>query len=638
MKKFFYSIAILLILTINAQTDDIINEVPLIPRTELFGNPKKSTLRLSPNGKYLSYLANGNTEETKNILNIWVKKFTKNNDKQLTFDTQRPIRTYYWNYESNQILYLQDKNGDENWLLYGTDIKTGKTICYTPFENVQVRIVKYNKKQADKLLISINKDNPQLHDVYLLNLLTREISLVEKNSGKISSWVADNNLNIKCCLKETKDGGNKLLIKKNNEWTELIKWNNEDKDSSRVVCFDKDGKTLYLLDSRNSNTSKLKIFHIDTGNFKDIIHDSTFDISDISKNPDTYDIEAVIFNKDYIEWVILDPNFEKIYKKIREIDEGNLHIINRDLNQENWLICFEKDINSGSYYIYNTKTDKSRFLLNIRPELKNYDLSQTTPIEIESRDRLTLKGYLTIPAKKEPKNLPLILRVHGGPWTRDSWGYNPEVQWLANRGYAVLQINYRGSTGFGKSFISAGNKEWGRKMHNDLIDAVNWAIEKGIANPEKIAIYGGSYGGYAALAGAAFTPDVFCCAVDIVGVSNLLTLLNSIPAYWEVFRKDLYQKIGNPQTEEELLKERSPLFSADKIKIPLLIAQGAHDPRVKQAESEQIVNALKEKGLQYEYLLFEDEGHGFAKEENKMTFYKATEKFLAKHLGGRFEE
>ena len=325
------------------------------------------------------------------------------------------------------------------------------------------------------------------------------------------------------------------------------------------------------------------------------------------------------------------------FDNIGGIHQGDFFIISRDNADTTWVVAFTVDNGPVPFYAYDRKSQKATFLFDNQPELNKYTLATIEPISFTSRDGLTIHGYLTLPQGEQKTDLPMVLNVHGGPWGRDAWGYRPDAQWFANRGYACLQVNFRGSTGYGKNFLNAGDREWGRNMHNDLVDAVQWAIDKGITDPKKVAIFGGSYGGYAALVGATFTPDLFCCAVDIVGPSNLNTLIRTIPPYWSTFRATFHKRVGNPDTEEEFLNSRSPLFRVDQIKIPILIGQGANDPRVKQAESEQIVEAMKSKGIDYEYMLFPDEGHGFAKPENRLKFYAAAEKFLAKYLGGRYE-
>jgi len=393
-----------------------------------------------------------------------------------------------------------------------------------------------------------------------------------------------------------------------------------------------------LLDSRNANTGRLVRLNLATNDLRVMAEDPHYDISNALIHPDTHEVQAIAFNKDRVEWVVLDQSIEQDFQRIRSIHRGDFSIVSRDDADTTWILAFTIDNGPILFYSYDRKTQVATFLFENQPELSKHTLAETKPISFTSRDGLTIHGYLTLPTSEEPiGRVPLVLNVHGGPWSRNTWGYNPLAQWFANRDYACLQINFRGSTGYGKDFLNAGNHEWGRNMHNDLVDGVNWAIQAGIADQQKIAIFGGSYGGYAALVGATFTPDLFRCAVDIVGPSNLLTLVRSFPPYWAAFMGVWHKRVGNPDTEEEFLKSRSPLFKVDQIKIPLLIGQGANDPRVKQAESEQIVEAMKSKGIDYEYMLFPDEGHGFAKPENRLKFYAAAEKFLAQYLGGRYE-
>jgi len=377
---------------------------------------------------------------------------------------------------------------------------------------------------------------------------------------------------------------------------------------------------------------------IATQNIEVIAEDSQYDISGVMIHPDTYEVQAVSFYRARNEWTVLDESIKGDFEAIAKLDQGDFFIYNRDNADDTWLVAFTKDNGSVPFYAFDRKRQKGTFLFDHQPDLNNYTLAPMKPISFTSRDGLTIYGYITHPPGKDRANLSMVLNVHGGPWGRDGWGYHPEAQWLANRGYACLQVNFRGSTGYGKEFLNAGNKEWGGKMHHDLVDAVNWAVEEGIADPKKVAIFGWSYGGYAALVGATFTPNLFCCAVDGVGISNLITWIKTVPPYWTILLAMLHKRVGNPDTEEEFLKSRSPLFKVNQIKIPILIAQGANDPRVKQAESEQIVEAMKKKGIEYEYMLFPDEGHGFVKPENRLKFYAAAEKFLAKHLGGRYEE
>ncbi len=609
--------------------------VELIPREILFGNPVKTSPQISPDGTMMAYLAPVN-----NVLNVWVGKIGSDDYEPVTKDTDRGVRFYFWAADNKHIMYIQDKGGDENWRLYATNLETRETRDLTPYENVQVQIVDRDKHFPNELLIGMNKENPQVHDVYHLDLVSGELSLVAKNPGNFLGWVSDTNFKVRGALAATPDGGTELMVRENEQadWRKLIIWNPDDALTSAPVGFTKDGQSLYLEDSRNVNASRLVKMNIATGEISKIAEDPQYDVGSVMIHPDTYEVQAVAFNKDRVEWVVLDQSIKQDFDNIRDIHRGDFGIISRDNADATWILAFTVDNGPVPFYAYDRRARKASFLFDNQPDLNKYTLATMEPISFTSRDGMTVHGYLTLPPGKGRTNLPTVLDVHGGPWGRDAWGYNPEGQWFANRGYACLQVNFRGSTGYGKDFLNAGDKEWGRDMHNDLVDAVHWAIEQGIADPQKVAIYGGSYGGYAALLGATFTPDLFCCAVDIVGPSNLITLIRTIPPYWSTFLATFHKRVGNPDTEEEFLKSRSPLFKVDQIKIPMLIAQGANDPRVKQAESEQIVNAMKSKGIDYEYMLFPDEGHGFAKPENRLKFYAVAEKFLAKHLGGRYQE
>jgi dipeptidyl aminopeptidase/acylaminoacyl peptidase len=611
------------------------SEPRLIPRSVLFGNPVKTNPQISPDGKRMAYLA-----PVDQVLNVWVGTVGKEDYKPVTQDRDRGIRIYFWAEDNRHILYLQDVGGNENWRLYAVNLETGETKELTPFENVQVQIVAHNKHHPHELLIGMNKENPQVHDVYHLDLTSGELRMVAKNPGQVADWVTDINLKVRGAMVSTPEGGFELMVREDEqaEWKKLISWDPDDSLNSGPIGFSKDGRFIYLKDSRGVNAGRLVKMEIDTGRTEVIVEDPQYDVNTVVIHPDTYEIQMVSFTKARTEWVILDPSIREDIEAISNLHPGDFFLINRDHADTTWLIGFTVDTGAVPFYAFDRKTRKGTFLFYHRPDLNDYTLAPMEPISFKARDGMTIHGYITFPPGKERKNLPMVLNVHGGPWARDTWGYNPEAQWLANRGYICLQVNFRGSTGYGKDFLNAGDREWGAKMHDDLVDAVHWAVEQGFADPKKVAIYGGSYGGYAALVGATFTPDLFRCAIDVVGPSNLITLIKTIPPYWSTFLATFYKRVGNPETEEEFLKSRSPLFKVDQIKIPILIAQGANDPRVKQSESEQIVAAMKSKGIDYEYLLFPDEGHGFAKPENRIKFYAAAEKFLARHLGGRFEE
>jgi len=608
--------------------------VPLIPRDVLFGNPDKASPRLSPDGKRMAYLAPVN-----NVLNVWVKTVGKEDDQPITSDTVRGIRVFFWAWDNQHIMYLQDVGGNENWRLYGVNLENKEFKDWTPYENVQVRVIAHEKDYPHEILLGLNKENPKAHDVYHLDLLTGDLKLIAKNPGDYDDWLIDSHLKVRGASFSRPDGGFDLLIEKapNTPFEKILSWAYEDSLNSGAVDFSKDGKYLYLKDSRNANAGKLVKLEIATGKTQILAEDPTYDVSGIMVQPDTREIQAVSFERARSEWQILDPSIKKDMKNLKKLNPGDFSIVSRDSADQTWLVAYNNDNQPVAYYTYNRKSGKATFLFYNRKALTKYTLAPMEPISYQSRDGLTINGYITFPLNQTKKNLPMVVNVHGGPWVRDSWGYDPEAQWFANRGYVCLQVNYRGSTGYGKSFVNAGDKEWAGKMHDDVIDGVNWAIAKGYADKERISIYGGSYGGYAALVGATFTPDVFKCAVDIVGPSNLITLIHSVPPYWSTFLANMKRRVGDPDKEVDFLKSRSPLFKVDNIKIPILIGQGANDPRVKQAEAEQIVDAMKKKGLAYEYMLFPDEGHGFARPENRLKFYAAAEKFLAKHLGGRFE-
>lgn len=619
-------------------TDSVVqSESSLIPRSLLFGNPEKAFPSLSSTGTKLAYLA----PDKNNVLNVYVKDLSKESaDKQVTTDTTRGIRTYMWTGEDS-ILYLQDKGGDENWHIFKTDLSTGITEDLTPFEGITADIVDYNPHFPDQILIQMNRRDPSLHDVYRLNLKSGELLLDTENSGQVIEWITDNHLCVRASAAMDSQGNTLISVRENTTapWNQILKIDPSELDTS-VAGFTEDGNSLYCLTSIDSDTVRLIKWEIESGKYTVVAENPNYDLSSVQINPLTYRLEAVGYEGEKYKTLILDPeiaaDFEWLEKQT-SLSDGSIYLVSRDLKNRTWIIGVMSDIRSTSYYLFRREDKSLKFLFSPKPELENHALSSMKPISFTARDGMKIYGYLTLPARKDPKNLPLVLDVHGGPWARDSWKYNPEVQWLADRGYAVLQINFRGSKGYGKRYLNAGNREWGRKMHFDLLDGKQWAIDAGIADPEKVAIYGGSYGGYATLAALAFTPEEFCCGVDIVGPSNLLTLMQTLPAYWTPMKAWMDLHVGCIDTEPDFLRECSPLFKADRIKRPLLIAQGANDPRVKQAESDQIVEAMRKNHLPVTYLLFKDEGHGFAVPQNRMKFYAAAEEFLSRHLGGSVE-
>lgn len=608
---------------------------PLIPREVLFGNPTKANPQLAPDGTRMAYLA-----PVDDVLNVWVGDVDGNDYRPVTKDRERGVRVYFWSFDGESIYYLQDVGGDEDWSLYATNVRTTHTEHLTPFDGVQVQILAYRKQFPDEMIVALNRDDPAKHDAYHLDLATRELQKVAENPGTITTWVIDAQLQVRCAVAATDDGGFDLLVRKTitDDWTTIVQWDAEDGLGSGPLGFTEDGTALYLADSRNANAARLVKLDIAGGAVDVLAEDPDHDVSDAVIHPDTRAIQAVAFARARLDWVVLDETVADDFAAIATLSPGDFSLQGRTSADDRWLVGFDRDMESVSFYTFDRATKQGRFLFHTRPELAAAVLAPMEPIAFTARDGLTVHGYLTRPPGSGDAPLPMVLDVHGGPWHRDTWGYDPEAQWLANRGYACLQVNFRGSTGYGKAFLNAGDREWGGRMHDDLIDAVEFAVQQGWAIRDRIAIYGGSYGGYAALVGATFTPEVFRCAVDIVGPSNLLSFIETVPAYWESFLEMLYRRVGHPEKDEAFLRERSPLFHVDKIRIPMLIAQGANDPRVKQSESEQIVQAMREKNIDHEYMLFPDEGHGFAKPENRLRFYAAAEKFLAKHLGGRSED
>jgi dipeptidyl aminopeptidase/acylaminoacyl peptidase len=557
----------------------------------------------------------------------------------VTDDTDRGIRSYTWARDGRHLLYAQDTGGDENWRLYDVDMQTLARRDLTPFEGVQARIIATRKIHRDEVLVGINKDNPQLHDVYRLDLPTGELTKLIDNPG-YAGWLADEDMVVRGAIAPLPDGGYDMLVRDDadSEWRTLLRIPADDAAVSGPLAFTGDGKSLVAISSVGANTGRLVRIDLATGEERVVFEDPEADVTGAMLHPDTREPQVAVVVKDRAEYHVLDPAVQADLDAVRALHAGDPSLVGRDEADATWLIAFDNDATPVRYYAYDRASRTASVLFDSRPEMLRYQLATMEPFAFTARDGLTVHGYVTFPPGGGRSALPAVLDVHGGPTVRDEWGWNPEAQWLANRGYLCIQVNYRGSTGYGKAFVNAGDREWGGKMHDDLIDAVRYVAAQGWADPDRTAIYGGSYGGYAALVGAAFTPDVFRCAVDIVGPSNLKTLLETIPAYWAPARAELYKRVGNPETDQEFLWSRSPLSRARDIRIPLLIAQGANDPRVKQAESEQIVAALAEAGIDYEYMLFPDEGHGFAKPENRLKFYAAAERFLAKYLGGRFEE
>jgi dipeptidyl aminopeptidase/acylaminoacyl peptidase len=614
----------------------------LIPRKLLFGNPDKAGAKISPDGKHLSFLAPVN-----GVLNVWVAPVDDlAAAKAITHDKKRGIRSYFWAYNSKHILYVQDANGDEDFHIYRADLDGQQDHDLTPLKKVRAQIQDVSHKFPGEILIGLNDRNPQFHDVYRLNLDTGKRELVQKNDG-FTGFITDDDYRVRFATKYAADGGNLILAPDGSGgWKDFVKVPMEDSLTTNIVGFDKSGDVAYLIDSRGRDTGAFTTLDLKTGKETVVAADPRADVGGAMIHPTKRTIEAISFTYERTHWKFLDPAAEAEYQKLAKVADGDITVASRTLDDQTWVIAFLLDNGPVRYYLYDRGTGKTRFLFTDRKELEGQPLVKMHPQIVKTRDDLSLVCYLTLPpgsdaaGKGRPAQpVPLVLDVHGGPWGRDRWGLDPYHQLFANRGYAVLSVNFRGSTGFGKKFLNAGNREWAGKMHHDLIDAVEWALHEKIAQPGKVAIFGGSYGGYATLVGLTFTPETFACGVDIVGPSNIVTLLNTIPAYWAPAMQLFKDRVGDHTTAEgkKFLEERSPLTHVAKIRRPLLIGQGANDPRVKQSESDQIVKAMQEHKIPVTYVLFPDEGHGFARPANRLAFNAVTEAFLAVHLGGRFE-
>jgi dipeptidyl aminopeptidase/acylaminoacyl peptidase len=607
--------------------------IPLIPLEVLFGNPERVSPQISPDGSRMAYIA-----PDEGVLNVWVGTTGKGDYRPVTRDRDRGIRYFLWAHDNRHLLYIQDQGGDENWRVYTVDLDTGEVRDRTPFEGVQARIEAHSKHFPHEVLIGLNKENPELHDVWRLDLRTGELTKRVTNPG-FAGLVNDRQFQVRAAIAIRPDGGQDVHVRdaEDAEWRTALSFDPDDALASSVAGFTGDGKALFLISSKEANTARLVRFDIATGEQMVLAGDPGYDVSGVAFHPDTHEPLWADVLKERVHRVVLDPSVAGDLEALAGVQDGDFEIIGRDHSDRTWLAAYTTDDGPVSYYSFDRDTKAATFLFDHRPVLRGFKLAKMEPFSFTSRDGLTVHGYVTFPPGVERRDLPAVLNVHGGPWGRDAWRFDPHAQFFANRGYLCVQVNFRGSTGYGKEFLNAGDREWGARMHDDLIDAVEYVVAQGWADRERIAIFGGSYGGYAALVGATFTPDVFACAVDIVGPSSLKTLIETVPPYWQPGIALLHTRVGNPETDEEFLWSRSPLSKVDQIKIPMLIAQGANDPRVKQAESEQIVAAMKQKGIDHEYMLFPDEGHGFAKPENRLKFYAVAEKFLAKHLGGRAE-
>jgi len=602
-------------------------QVRQVPLKDFFKNPEKTGYQISPDGNYFSYLTSW-----ENRLNVFVQKVGSDDVVRVTSATERDITGYFWK-GNNKIMYLQDKAGDENFKLYSVNKDGSDLRLLSPEDKVRTEIVDDLEEIDDYMLVTMNERNPQAFDVYRINVNTGERKMIAENPGNIMSWMTDHDGKLRVAI--ASDGVNTVMLYReteNDAFKEVLTTNF--RESVEPLFFTFDNKSLYASSNLGRDKSAIVKFNIANGKELEMLYENPdVDVSGLSYSKNRKVLTAISYVKDKREMKFLDAIAEKRYDRLKkELGDYEVVIAGANKNENKFLVRTYSDRSLGTYYFYDQSNDKLSKIADVSPWINEKELAVQKPVSYTSRDGLTINGYLTLPVGVEPKNLPVVMNIHGGPWARDNWGFNPEVQFLVNRGYAVLQVNYRGSTGYGRKFWEASFREWGKKMQDDVSDGVKWLISEGIANPKKVGIYGGSYGGYATLAGLTFSPELYACGVDYVGVSNLFTFMKTIPPYWEPFRKMMYEMVGNPETDSALFVAASPVFHVDKIVAPLFVAQGKMDPRVNIAESDQMVEAMKKRGIDVEYLVKDNEGHGFRNQENRFDFYGSMEKFLAKHL------
>ena len=598
---------------------------PQIPLRDFFRNPELSSLELSPDGKQVAFLA-----PVERRLNLFVQEVSGENPRQVTDVRDRDIGGYFWK-NANTLIYLKDDGGDENYHLYAVDIVSGQTRDLTPFPGVRSGIVDDLEDIEDEVLIDMNQRRLDVFDVYRLNVKTGEMTLVAENPGNYIGYLTDHAGKVRVALAKDAEQNRNILLYRDTEQQEFRPIITTGfKDQVSPYFFSADNRHLYATSNIGRDRKALVLIDPATGKeIQTMFAHPEVDVGGAGWSRLRKVLTSVGYTTDKSHRHFFDDKIRKIYATLeKQLPGYEVALTSIDKAEEQFVVRTYSDKSRGAYYLFNAKTGALKKWRELSPWLNEQDMADMRPISFKSRDGLTIHGYLTLPKGKEARNLPVVVNPHGGPWVRDTWGFNSEVQLLANRGFAVLQMNYRGSTGYGRAFWEAGFKQWGRKMQDDITDGVEWLIKQGIADPKRVAIYGGSYGGYAVLAGLAFTPEVYACGIDYVGVSNIFTLMKTIPPYWKPLMAEFYEKVGHPEKDEELLRSVSPVFHADKIKVPLFIAQGARDPRVNKAESDQMVAALAARGVKVEYMVKDNEGHGFRNEENRFEFYEAMEKFL----------
>ena len=603
---------------------------PLLPMEEFFRNPDTASYAISPDGTRLAF-----ARPWERRMNVYVRDLATGDERRITSATERSIAGFFWK-GNDRIVYVQDSGGDENYHIYLADIKGGEHRDLTPFEGVRAGVVDDLEEDPAHMLIEMNRRDPEVFDVFRCELATGELTQIAENPGNITGWMTDHDGRLRIAM--VTDGVNSTLLYRTSEdqdFKELI--TTDFRDSFTPLMFAYDNKILYVASNLSRDKEAIYTFDPEANKTLDLVYEHPeVDVSGLMHSKKRKLITGVSYTTDKPHRHYFDEDSRKLRETLEAFFPGHeVSFTDTDDDEMRFIVRTWNDRTRGTYYLYDRKSEALEKLADISPWLKEEDMAPMEPITFQARDGLTIRGYLTLPVGVESRDLPLVVIPHGGPSAREYWGFDSEAQFLANRGAAVLQVNFRGSTGYGKAFWTAGFKQWGRAMQDDVTDGVRWAVAQGVADPKRLAIYGGSYGGYAALAGATFTPDLYACAVSYVGPSNIFTLLETIPPYWKPLLDMEYEMIGDPSADKELLTAVSPVFHADKIKIPLFVAQGANDPRVNKAESDQIVEAVRKAGKDVVYMVKDNEGHGFSNEENRFDFYRQLEEFFRKHLGLR---
>ena len=608
----------------------------IIPLSVLMEGSGRVTVRLSPDGSRISYLSALN-----GVRNIFVEEIGGGNARPVTRETEMGIKSYVWAMNGRQILYVYDRSGMDNWRLYGVDVTTGETRDYTPRDGLKVEIIGLDKRFPDQIVIAMSGGGEPSFDAYRLDLATGELTLAVKNPGGAVRGIVDAQLFVRGAVATREDGGFDFLVRSDaaSPWRVVRSWSFEEMDTSGPLLFSPDGLSAYCYDARGANTTRLVRLSLVDTSVTVIAEDPQFDVSMTVFDNDTAEPRLVSFDRERTDWVALVDKDRQALEDLRRVDpEAELNFVGSDTANTRWLVALVRDDGPNAYYRYDRATRKATFLFDHQPALRKYTLARMEPVTITARDGVELHAYLSYPPGAKRSKLPLVLRVHSGPWYRDYFGYWPDTQWLANRGYAVLQVNYRGSRGYGKAFLNAGNREWGGAMQSDLADAVRWAIDAGIADPKRIGIMGAGYGGFAVLSALTSTPDLFACGVSVSGIADLASYVESFSTAHDAYVTMLHRRIGDPVADAAMLADRSPINHLDRIAAPLLLVQGGKDAHVPREHAERIVAALKAKGVPYEYLYFPDEGQGIGKAANAAQYYQAVDRFLAQHLGGRYEE